>query len=302
MNFEIRLNPKLINDIETVFNQLQTNPAEYMPNTVNEFNQFTNEVADRLRNYFLGKETLEGTEPIPEQYKKSVGKLASSVNVLEKGPLSTTITADNPLIDKIQNGQAESEFDMKTKYPFGKHSRVSRDKKGNVKSNYLIICFRWGAKGETAHFSNNIPVEIYNTQTSHLTRSWRTGNQHLEENSRGEMVPRDEYHWGTRIDEKNAYAVEKSQVWKGREFTTRISNSGMVRMLNDDGKTNFVTFRVISTLSPKDSWIRRRNAIPPVDIQSGFERTIEKQRNTLEKNLAIAAQSDLLNLVSNLGE
>lgn len=300
MNFFISIDEKLLNDIQTVFSQFQSDPLKYMPGTVNEFHQFTEEGAQLLRDYFLGNKDLENTAPIPDKYNKQRSSMAQSVEVEQKTGLSVVINAKHRLIDTLMEGRSESEFDMKTKYPFGKHSRVSRDKKGNIKSNYLIICFRWGAKGETAHFNSYIPAKIYRTQTSKMSLSFRTGGHHTEENSRGEQIVRDEYEWGDRVDEKNAYVYERSRAWKGKNLTTTISNTGMVRMRHDEGGSEFVTFRVISTKSPKDSWIRRTEAIEAINIQEGFEKTLEKQRPTLEQNLALAVQQDLLNILGSL--
>lgn len=300
MDFFIAIDDKLLNDIQTVFSQFQTDPAQYMPKTVEEFQGFTEEGAQLLRDYFLGNKDLEDTAPVPDKFNKQRASMAQSVEVEKKNGLSVTIKAHHRLIDTLVQGREESEFDMKTKYPFGKHSRVSRDRKGNIKSNYLIICFRWGAKGETAHFNSYIPAKIYRTQTSKMSLSFRTGEHHNEENSRGEQIPRDEYEWGDRVDEKNAYVYEKTRAWKGKNITTTISNTGMVRMKHDEGGSEFVTFRVISTKSPKDSWIRRNEAVEPINIQEGFEKTLEKQRPALENNLALAVQQDLLNILSSL--
>lgn len=277
-------------DINTILNTLVSNPNQYMPNTINEFSGFVEDAAEVLRKYFVGESSLPNTDAIPSKYDKLRTSLAQSVKVGYNNPLLATITANHPVIDKIQNGQSATEFDMKTKYPFGKKSRVSKDG-----SSYLIICFRWGSNGETAHFGTSIPSTVYRTQTSNMKLSWKTGNTHPEPNSRGEMIERSEYKWGDRIDEKNAIAIEKSRVWKGKNLTTKITNKGMVRMGNDTNDSEFVTFRIISTKSPKDSWIRRIDAIEPVNIQRGFETLIEKMKPTLIENVTKTVVADIQN-------
>ena len=167
-------------------------------------------------------------------------------------------------MEQIQNGMPE--FDMKTKYPYGNKSRVS--KKGVP---YLIIPFRWGTPnkngGARAHFGNTIPLEVYKIlQSRKFKQSQRTDETHPEANYKGKDIERAEYNWGDRINDEDAGNA-----------------NGMVKMKSNTGSTYF-TFRVISAKSPERAWVRKE--VPANDVLSAVKNTTkENVENIIEAGL-----------------
>lgn len=266
---EINIDSKTSSALTDLFESLSKDFKIAMPNTVAAFDKSVEHVANRWRGWAYGKNGLDNVSP----YEKPSAKLAESIKVTTNGDLDATISSSHPNMQKVVEGQTESTFDMKTKYPYGRKSRVS--KKGIP---YLIIPFRWGTPNKNnearAHFANFIPQVVYNTNVKKLSKSETVFEKmYLEENFSGEMIPRAGYNWGARL--KNAWH-------KNAE--------GMVRMKDEKNRSTYFTFRIISANSPADSWIRKIPKIEPVDIIAALKRDVEP---VIEKFIEKGIQKDI---------
>ena len=244
-----------------LFNMLEKDYKSAMQNTVAAFDKSVEYTANRWRGWAYGKNGLDNIPP----HEKPSASLAESIKVKDNGDLNADIYSNHPQMGIIVDGQSESTFDMKTKYPYGRKSRLSKVKK----IPYLIIPFRWGTPTNKvdengnpiarSHFSNVIPQIVYNTNVKKLSKSETVFEKmHLEENFKGEMIPRAGYNWGSRL--KNAWH-------KNAE--------GMVRMKDEKNRSTYFTFRIISANSPAGSWIRKIPRVEPVDIIAALKRDIE---------------------------
>lgn len=237
-------------DLKQIFDFMSTNSltTDVFPNTAEAFKKSSEYAKNRLNQYVSGGEPLDGIDEIEKPF--SPQKIRYSEN---QYGFTLDLNAESGQLSKLQKGQKESDFDMKTKYPYGRKSRVSS--KGIP---YLIIPFRWGAGKKAAHFNSFIPQVEYQTMAKPMKLSQTKFELiHYEPNAKGEMIARAGYKWGSRL--KNAWH-------KNAE--------GMVRMRDVRGSSYF-TFRIISAKSPKNSWIRHYDNIPPIDIQSAWARTVE---------------------------
>ena len=206
--------------------------ANTMPGTARAFSYAAKLIQKSWQNWAMGG-SLMGAENI----KNPNPRLASSIRIRKLSDFDISIETDSRYMEQIQNGMPE--FDMKTKYPYGNKSRVS--KKGVP---YLIIPFRWGTPNKNgsarAHFGNTIPLEVYKIlQSRKFRKSETTENTHPEANFKGENIERAEYDWGDRIKDEDAGNA-----------------NGMVKMRSNTGSTYF-TFRVISAKSPESAWVRK---------------------------------------------
>lgn len=250
---EIKIDSKTSAAITELFDSLAKDFKSVMPNTVAAFDKSVEYAANRWRGWTMGKNGLDNIPP----HDKPSAKLAESVKVTTNGELDATISSSHPEMSKIVEGQQESTFDMKTKYPYGRKSRLS---KKNIP--YLIIPFRWGTPNKNnearAHFANFIPQVVYQENVKGMKMSSRLSTTHREENFKGEMIERSEYNWGSRL-----------------RNTWHKNAENMVRMKDAAGKSTYFTFRIISANSPADSWIRKYPKIEGIDIMEALKRDVE---------------------------
>lgn len=246
-----------------------SNAGKIAPGTKRAFDTASRYIQRSWQNWARGG-SIAGIENI----RSPNTRLASSIKIRSNSDFDVNIETDSRYMERIQNGSPA--YDMKTTYPYGKKSRVS--KKGVP---YLIIPFRWGTPnnkgGARAHFGNTIPLEVYKIISSRtFRRTIQTTETHVESNYSGQAIDRHEYTaengsnegWGDRIEaDGNA--------------------NGMVKMKSNTGSTYF-TFRIISAKSPKDSWIRKE--VAPVDVVGAVERTT---RSTVEDLLQAGLEQDL---------
>lgn len=233
--------------------------ANTMPGTARAFSYAAKLIQKSWQNWAMGG-ALMGAENI----KNPNPRLASSIRIRKTSDFDISIETDSRYMEQIQNGTPE--FDMKTKYPYGNKSRVS--KKGVP---YLIIPFRWGTPnkngGARAHFGNTIPLEVYKIlQSRKFKKSETTENTHPEANYKGKDIEHAEYNWGDRINDEDAGNA-----------------NGMVKMKSNTGSTYF-TFRVISAKSPERAWVRKE--VPANDVLSAIKNTTkENVENIIEAGL-----------------
>lgn len=241
--------------------------SKVMPRTMGAFSAAAKLIQKSWQNWAMGG-SLIGAADI----KNPNPRLAASIRIRGISDFDISIETDSRYMERIQNGSPE--FDMKTKYPYGKKSRVAQKGK-NKGVPYLIIPFRWGTPNRDgsarAHFGNVIPLEVYKIlQSRKFRRSETTGGTHPESNFSGENIERAEYDWGDRIKDDD------------------LGNAnGMVKMRSNTGSTYF-TFRVISANSPSGSWVRKE--VPPNDVVGAVEKTTRKN---VEDLLQAGLEQDL---------
>ena len=131
------------------------NGSRVLPETSKAFNMAAKLIQKSWQNWALGG-SLMGAENI----KNPSPRLAGSIHIKRLNDFDFSIETDSRYMERIQNGSPE--FDMKTKYPYGRKSRVAKSGK-NKGVPYLIIPFQWGTpnkNGEArAHFGNVIPFD-----------------------------------------------------------------------------------------------------------------------------------------------
>ncbi len=230
-----------------------SNGGKVAPRTAAAFKYAARLVQKSWQNWAMGG-SLIGAEDI----KNPNPRLAGSIHIKRFTDFDLSIETDSRYMERIQNGSPE--FDMKTRYPYGKKSRITQSGK-NKGVPYLIIPFRWGTPnkdGSTrSHFGNVIPLEAYKIlQSKGFRKSVRTGNTHGEKNFKGEDIERSEYDWGDRLDGDN---LENA--------------NGMVKM-SANSKSTYFTFRIISANSPSNSWIKK--GVPANDVVGAVEKTTRK--------------------------
>ena len=239
------------------------------PNTAESVKEARDLAKQKWKDYLAGESSLDGIEPV----EKPNLKMVQSVKSEKKSAFNYSVYSENQQIEKIIEGEPAVNYDMKKTHPYGRKSRVS--KKGVP---YLIINFRWGTPNEKggarARWNNFIPQKVYNTSLKKILRSKSetTGLTHPELNFKGQAIDRNEYNWGGRLTENDA--------WDDRSV-------GMVRMKDSaNGKSVYFTFRIISAKSPQGSWIYHKDAKAPVDMIGALKRTVESDiRKIIEEGI-----------------
>ncbi|MCQ2577552.1 MAG: hypothetical protein MJ176_03360 [Treponema sp.] len=199
-----------------------------------------------------GKWAEGGSLPGAENIKTPSTNLAQSIRVHEKGPFDYIVGTNSRNMERIVEGQKA--YDMKETYPFARKSRRTKDGRG-----YLIIPFRWGTPndkgGARAHYRNVIPKELKKI-VERFKVTINTKEHHLEPNYRGELIERQEYFWGDRLNDEDAGMA-----------------NGMVRMAGGGG---YFTFRIITekNMFNGNKWWKK--AVPPNDVLSALVRNNEK--------------------------
>lgn len=232
----------------------------------NGFKYFTDKnAAQATKGAFMrGAKLIEGqwkawaggaSIPGADDIKNPSQNLAQSIKTHETGPFTVEIGTNSPNMERIVNGQKA--FDMKETYPFGRKSRRTKDGRG-----YLIIPFRWGTpnkNGEArAHFRNVIPQSLYNEIKKYKV-SVISGETHMEENYKRDLIERQEYFWGDRLKDEDAGNM-----------------NGLVRM-EDGKKSTYFTFRVITEKNSMNAEKWWKKAVPPNDVPMALMQNNEKQ-------------------------
>lgn len=230
-----------------------SNGGKVAPRTAAAFKYAARLVQKSWQNWAMGG-SIAGADNI----KNPNPRLAGSIKIHTISDFEILIGTDSRYMERIQKGSPG--FDMKDTHPYGRKSRVSKEK-----IPYLIVPFRWGTPnkngGPRAHFANVIPEDIYAiVKSKKFKKSEKTSSTHTEPNYNGDDVDRAEYNWGDRISNDAGTA------------------SGMVKM-RDSGKSTYFTFRVISAKSPADSWIRKE--VPPNDVVGALEKSLRGKVNDI---------------------
>lgn len=258
--------------------QLQTladNFSQFMgeaglPNTANAFKSSARKVQKAWTEYLQGKTSLDGIENVDASRVNS--EMLQSIKIVSHKDFNYSVISNSQAMHKLTERSDPVYYDMKQTHPYGKKSRVS--KKGIP---YLIIPFRWGTPNQNgtkrAHFNNVIPQKNYSTNVSGLKISQTTGLTHIQANAKGQPIDRQEYNWGNRLSE--------DQAWNDRSV-------GMVKM-KDLSKSTYFTFRIISAKSPQGSWLYFRDGKDGIDIIAALQRTLEP---TIRKNIEQGIKAD----------
>ncbi|CEM61685.1 hypothetical protein DWQ65_02375 [Treponema phagedenis] len=229
--------------------------SDILPATDATFQGCAKMVADSWRAYGQGQKDIPGVPPM----KKPSSNYSGGVKVKKSAPLEYTISNESkaaPLLEYGTDG-----YDMKTTHPYGKKSRVSKQKNPKTKMieliPYLIVPFSWGTPG-TVTFQNTMTEDIY-AIAERMKKSVVMEETHFEENWAGEAIERHEYTWADRLNENDLGNAD-----------------GMVRMSDTPtGKSTYWTFRIISAKSPKNSWINK--GIPARNVTEGLKALHEKE-------------------------
>ena len=266
---DVVLTDDLLSQLKAQLNSFGgTNGGKLAPGTKRAFDMASKYIQRSWQNWARG-----GSIDSIENIKSPNNRLASSIKIRRNSDFDVNIETDSRYMERIQNGTPV--YDMKTTYPYGAKSRVS--KKGVP---YLIIPFRWGTPnnkgGARSHFGNTIPLEVYKIIGSRsFRRTIQTTETHVEGNYRGEAVVR------------HNYATEDGVDGWGDRLQADGNANGMVKMKSNTGSTYF-TFRIISANSPKDSWIRKE--VAPIDVVGGIERST---RGAVEEIMQAGLEQDL---------
>lgn len=219
-----------------------------MQSTKFAFNKGANMLQNTWKTWARG-----GSIPGAEDIKTPNNNLAQSIKTQDLGPFDKEIGTDSPYMERIISGQ--NAYDMKETYPFGRKSRRTKDGRG-----YLIIPFRWGTPnkegGPRAHFRNVIPQELYDVVKKYKV-SVITGETHVEENYKRDLIERQEYFWGDRLKDEDAGNA-----------------NGLVRMGNKGG---YFTFRIITEKNSMNGEKWWKKAVPGNDVPNAIIRANEKQ-------------------------
>ena len=221
---KVDVNIDELHKIASMFAKGMTESA--FPNTAESVKEARDLAKQKWKDYLAGESSLDGIEPV----EKPNLKMVQSVKSEKKSAFNYSVYSENQQIEKIIEGEPAVNYDMKKTHPYGRKSRVS--KKGVP---YLIINFRWGTPNEKggarARWNNFIPQKVYNTSLKKILRnkSETTGLTHPELNFKGQAIDRNEYNWGGRLTENDA--------WDDRSV-------GMVRMKDSaNGKSVYFTFK-----------------------------------------------------------
>ncbi len=258
ISVDVTLGDNLLGEIQSALSSFAGENGDLIaPATKQAISIAAKVIQDTWRGWAMGK-NIEGADSI----KKANSRLAASINIKKNGDFNAEIGTDSPYMKRIQEGSPE--YDMKTTYPYGKKSRVS--KRGIP---YLIVPFSWHTPnkngGARAHGSlaNTIPENLLGV-VKRMRRSYTTGETHIEKNARGGNIARAEYDWGDRLGADG--------------------NIGGLVVMNSAGHTTYTTFRVISAKSPSSSWIKKE--VPANDVISAIARaTKEAVETVIEEGL-----------------
>ena len=171
---------------------------------------------------------------------KDVGEKLSAREVNQDLPFTINAgeaMASTPVAVYLERGVKT--YDMKETHPKGKRSRVSKE---GVP--YLIIPFRHGTPG--SKYYSEMPEQIYKKIRDAIKRgevmlSQRAKGAKRSPNYQGELIPRAQYNWGTRISGTGLEQLEGLIV---ADVSTPKSR-----------RSTYMTFRVISANSPAHKWI-----------------------------------------------
>ncbi len=139
-----------------------------------------------------------------------------------------------PNADVVENGSAP--YDMKRMLYTSPKARMSKDGK-----RYMIIPFRHGTPGTKSMAA--MPKSIYK-QAKSLAVSRRTSARQITNPVTGKKVTRNTYNWGGRLRQSDVEAAGAAKVNMQPHYKSSIY-AGMVKMANDTGGSQYMTFRVM---------------------------------------------------------
>ena len=251
IKLDVTISNNTLRILSNAFSGAITNP-NVMQATKSAFNQGAKIIERSWKSWSMGGK-INGAEDI----KNPNPKLAQSIKTYDLGPFDKEIGTNSQYMERVISGQEA--YDMKETYPFGRKSRRTKDGRG-----YLIIPFRWGTPNKDgsarAHFRNVIPQELYK-EVMKYKASVISGETHMEENYRGQLIERQEYFWGDRLKDEEAGML-----------------NGLVRMSNKGG---YFTFRIITEANSMNSQKWWKKAVPPNDVPAALVQSNEKQISDL---------------------
>lgn len=268
VNIEVSVDDSQLQELFSAMEAMEA--GQFFPNTVKVFGQMAQQTQRVWQGWAMGN-SVEGIQNI----RKPSGKLAQSIKLESNGAFDYTVSTDSPEMVKIQNGRPE--IDMKDLNSPWMKSRKTRVNKKNKP--YLIIPFSWTTR--KAAVRNVVPMQIVKLLKKRdiSTVLLSQDPTKKEPNRYGEMIPRASYQWGGRV------SPDESVMENGYD-------SGMVRMWDSAYDTSvhgkYFTFRVLSVLSPADSWIQK--PIEPIDVTGTIARNMQP---VIEKNVQEALETDL---------
>lgn len=261
---EINVSNEILEEFASWYSYTQS--PKNMPNTMAAVQNAAINIQSQWQDWASGKASIDGIKDNP--YPS--GRLAQTIKKENTNGLNWSVYSNSPQMDRIAEGQPE--FDMKTKYPYGKKSRVS---KAGIP--YLIIPFTWSTPKFGGHNQSRMTPKIYKVM-SKIEKSYVTGNTHIEENFFKEGIQRQEYSFNGSY--KSDFAL-----------VDRIENyaQGMVRMLDSaTNKSSYMTFRIISAKSKPGTWIRK--AVEPINV---VEALINNNQQAINDEVDKAIREDL---------
>jgi hypothetical protein len=251
-------------------------------------------IAEQWKSY-AGGESL----PSGDKIKNPTGGYAAGIAVKQNGMLDYTIYNHSDIAEWIENGTQAADF--KQTHPYGPRGRVAKKKIPKKEGGgyryvpYLIVPYRWKTpvKGaSTVGIKNVIPEQIYNRLRTEIRKGAFKKTIVLEgekytSNFWGELQNRTSYSWGSRLQGDAFEGVENS-------LNTGTPNiSGMVKMQG----AGYMTFRVISADSPKNSWIK-----PATKGMQIAKQTSDFMAEKVDKMVNEAFNADLKNAFGEVSE
>jgi predicted RNA-binding protein YlxR (DUF448 family) len=256
-------------ELQALVTNLELISYKALPNTYKSFKMASALIMYTWKSYAMGS-------PIPgggQRLKNPTGAYAKSIKIRTLTPLNREIYSDSPIAKYIEDGTKE--YDMKKTHPFGPKGRVSKE--GNA---YIIIPFRHGTPSSLAY--SKIPEQMYQTirqaiKNDEITLSnIKKGRRKRSQNYSGEMIPRANYNWGTRIGNTGVDNLEGMVVM---DVSTKKSS-----------RSAYFTFRIISVNSPANKWIQKARAarnITKYVVINTQEIVKELIENGLKKDLGV---------------
>jgi hypothetical protein len=249
-----------------------------LPATAAAMEEAAGKIQTAWMEYAMGKRDL-GVPPM----KNPSGDYARGIKIERPSTFEREIVNYSKVAEHLENGTEE--FDMKSKldqYPRSRMTKGVKRKDGTYKEPphpYLIVPFRWGTP-KTVGFQNVMPVEIYNiVKKAKFEKSIVGQETHNDPNAKGEDVDRWNYdNWGSRLKINQIIEADDG----GMNINQMFNMAGMVRMdtsTKNQKYSGYYTFRVISSKSRPDSWIRPARSAR--HITDGVAKAMEGEVNKI---------------------
>ena len=218
-----------------------------MPNTYRAFKMSSALMAYTWKSYAMGQPVPGGT-----RLKNPTGGYAKSIKEMMLSPFNRIVYSDAPIAKYLEDGTQQ--YDMKETHTHGPRSRVvkkTRIKNGRVVAregdSYVIIPFRHGTPGSLSH--SKLPQDLYKKIILAMrmgeisASSVKKGRRKKTPNASGELIPRANYRWGSRLVDMPVPELEGMVV--------------MDQSTKNSSRSSYFTFRIISVNSPAHKWIQR---------------------------------------------